>query len=391
MPHHHAPATKHVWKFFRTGGLDQVALETAEDLLALGELDQKLWVALSCPVKGLEIDELTLALIDADGDGHIHVREVVTAVQWAAAHLKRPADLLNPGAALPLASINDLTPEGKTILSSAKHILASLGKPDADLVTVEDTADTAKILAAKAPNGDGVVTLRATTDADVQALIKDIVATVGGVPDRNGGEGVNAGKIEEFFKAVESYVGWLDASAKYNIPALGDGTSAAFLAFTAVRAKIDDYFARCRLAEFDERAIAALNRQESEYLALAAKDLSISTQEIAGFPLARVEACRPLPLADKLNPAWEVPMATFRTTVAVPFFGTDKATLSVEDWGKLTAAFAPYETWLGSKPPSPVEKLGGQRAKELLHGPARHQLEALVAEDKALGPEYQAM
>jgi hypothetical protein len=88
-----APATRHVWKFFRTGGLNQVSLETAEDLLALSELDQKLWVALSCPVKGLELDEQTLALIDADSDGHIHVREIISAVNWAAALLKNPADL----------------------------------------------------------------------------------------------------------------------------------------------------------------------------------------------------------------------------------------------------------------------------------------------------------
>src|SRR5688572_22263207 len=183
-----APATKHVWKFFRTGGLNQVSLEAAEDLLALSELDQKLWVALSCPVKGLELDEQTLALIDSDGDGHLHVREVIAAVNWAAAHLKRPADLLAPGAALPLSAINDLTLEGKTVLSSAKLILSGLGKKDADAITVEDTADTAKILTAKAPNGDGVVTLRATTDAATQALIKDIIATTGGVPDRAGGE-----------------------------------------------------------------------------------------------------------------------------------------------------------------------------------------------------------
>lgn len=63
------PPPKHVWKFFRTDGLDQVALETAEDLLALRALDQKLWVALSCPVKGLGLDEQTLALVDTDGDG----------------------------------------------------------------------------------------------------------------------------------------------------------------------------------------------------------------------------------------------------------------------------------------------------------------------------------
>src|SRR5215212_5814896 len=235
-----APATKHVWKFFRTGGLDQVLLESAEDLLALGELDQKLWVVLSCPVKGLELDEQTLALVDTDGDGHIHVREVVAAVHWAAAHLSKPGDLLAPLTALPLAAINDLTPEGKTVLSSAKNILSSLGKKDAEAITVEDTADTAKILGAKAPNGDGVVTLRATTDADVQALIKDVIATMGGVPDRAGGEGVNAEKVDAFFAEVESYLKWIAATAEKNVPELGAATGPACLARRAVRAKVDD-------------------------------------------------------------------------------------------------------------------------------------------------------
>ena len=47
----------HHWNFFRTGGLDQASLTTGADLLALEHLDQKLWVALSCPVQGLELDE----------------------------------------------------------------------------------------------------------------------------------------------------------------------------------------------------------------------------------------------------------------------------------------------------------------------------------------------
>ena len=53
-----------VWRFFRAGGFDQVRLETAAELCALAQLDQKLWVALSCPVKGIEFDPQTLALVD---------------------------------------------------------------------------------------------------------------------------------------------------------------------------------------------------------------------------------------------------------------------------------------------------------------------------------------
>lgn len=385
-----APATKHVWKFFRTGGLDQVLLETAEDLLALGELDQKLWVALSCPVKGLEIDEQTLALVDADGDGHIHVREVVAAVRWAAAHLTRPADLLAPAPALPLASISEATPEGKTVLASAKLILTSLGKADATSITVEDTADTAKILAAKAPNGDGVVTLRATNDPETQALIKDILATTGGVPDGTGGEGVNTAKVDAFFAEAESYLKWIAATAEKNVPELGSATGAACVVLRTARPKIDDYFARCRLAAFDARATGALNRQEAEYLAIAARDLTITAPEVAAFPLARVDSAGQLPLLEGVNPAWREVLAALHKTVIVPLYGAAKTTLTVEDWAAITAKFAPYETWLGAGNVSKIEKIGAARAKELLTSRARQSLAALLAQDLALAPEYNA-
>lgn len=386
-----APATQHVWTFFRTGGLDQVALESAEDLLALGELDQKLWVALSCPVKGLELDEKTLALIDTDGDGHIHVREVVAAVRWAAAHLKKPGDLLTPEANLPLAAISDLTPEGKTVLISARHILSSLGKNDAATLSVADTAETAKILAARAPNGDGVVTLRATADPETQSLIKDIIATVGGVPDRAGGEGITAEKVEAFFTLLESYLKWVEATAAKNVPELGEATGAACVALHNVRPKVEDFFARCRLAAFDPRAVAALNRQESEYLAIAAKDLTISATEIAGFPIARIEPDGRLPLLEGVNPAWAGALATLHQVVVAPLLGREKKWITSGEWTELTAKFAPYEAWLGSRAASAVEKLGAARARELSTGRARAALNELMAQDKSLAPEFNAL
>ncbi len=50
----------HSWNFTRTGGIFQAQLNSVEDLKQLRGLDPKLWVALSCPVNDLEIDQLTL-------------------------------------------------------------------------------------------------------------------------------------------------------------------------------------------------------------------------------------------------------------------------------------------------------------------------------------------
>ncbi len=99
-------SSSHTWNFFRTGGLDQVSLKTGADLLGLRNLDQKLWVALSCPVKGLELDDKTLALIDSDNDGRIRVPELIDSVEWAAARLKDPGELVLGRDSLPLSSID---------------------------------------------------------------------------------------------------------------------------------------------------------------------------------------------------------------------------------------------------------------------------------------------
>src|SRR3989344_1663848 len=60
-------SSTHRWRFFRAGGFDQVRLDTGADLAHLAELDQKLWVALSCPTQGVELQAATATLIDRLG------------------------------------------------------------------------------------------------------------------------------------------------------------------------------------------------------------------------------------------------------------------------------------------------------------------------------------
>jgi len=381
----------HVWKFFRTGGIDQVSLETATDLLNLEHLDQKLWVALSCPVKGLELDEKTLALIDTDGDGRIRVPELIAATKWAAARVKDPGQLLKGEDALPLAAIDEPTPEGRVLLASARQILSNLGKKDANAITVADAADTAKIFSASSLNGDGIIPPDATDDAAAQALIKDIIACLGGSKDRTGTLGITAAQADAFFKELDAYIAWVGQAGTKDIAVLGDATDAACSALRAVRPKVDDFFARCRLAAFDARAVGALNRNEAEYAAIASKDLQTGTAEIAAFPLASIAAGRALPLATGVNPAWAAAIATLQSAVVTPVLGAGKTELTEDDWKDLNSRFAAYETWLGGKAGSAVEKLGLARARELAAGQGRAVLADLLAKDQALEPQFKAI
>jgi hypothetical protein len=381
-------ASGHGWKFFRTGGLVQVSLETAADLLALDQLDQKLWVALSCPTKGLELDEKTLALVDRDNDGKIAVPDVIAAVKWAAARLKDPGDLLKGARSLPVAAIADETAEGKPLLASATQVLARNGKTDAPAISVEDVTAAVAALASAPLHGDGVIPPDATDDSAVQALIKDIIATGGGVARAPGAIGVTTKTIAAFFAELAEYAERTERNAAKEIAILGESTEAACKAIAAVRAKVEDYFARERLAAFDSRAVVALNRSEEAYLEFAAKDLAVTTEELRTFPLARVEAGRALPLLEGVNPAWAGAMATLHATAVTPIFGAAKTTLTAAEWAELNAKFAAYETWLGDKAASPVEKLGLPRVKEILAGNGRAALADLAVREQALAPAF---
>ena len=381
----------HTWNFFRTGGLDQVALTTGADLLALEHLDQKLWVALACPVKGLELDEKTLALIDTDGDGRIRVPELLAAITWSAARLNDVGTLLAGTDGLPLAALNLNTSEGRAVHASAKQILANLGKKNATTITIAESADTAKIFAASPLNGDGVIPPEAAAEAATKQLITDMIASTGGTADRSGSLGVTAADIEKFFVALADYAAWATSGASAAVLPLGEQTSAASAAIGAVRAKIDDFFARCRLAAFDARALAALNRSETEFLAIAAKELTLSAAEVAGFPLARIEAGRTLPLLDGVNPAWSAALATLHAAAVTPIFGAAKTTLTVAEWADLQTRFTAHDVWAAAKAGAACEKLGLARAQEILASKGRDALAALLAEDLSLAPQFAAI
>ena len=233
--------SKHRWRFFRSGGFDQVCLETGADLMSLDQLDQKLWVALSCPVKGLEFDARTLELIDSDGDGRIRVPDIIAAVKWAGSLLRTPEELTNGLPELPLSMINERLPEGIRLINSAREILTNLGKPEAKVITVEDTADTARIFSLARFNGDGFIPADSADDAAVRQVITEIIECLGGETDRSGKPAVSQAKADQFFADARAYSEWQRAAeTDYAILPLGDATASAFPALEAVRGKVDD-------------------------------------------------------------------------------------------------------------------------------------------------------
>jgi hypothetical protein len=374
----------HSWHFFRAGGVDQVSLRNGADLLALPDLDQKLWMALAIPSTGIDVDPRTLELLDHDKDGRVRVPDIIDAVQWIAKTWKSADDVLKGGDSLALASIKDAA-----VLGAAKRILADLGKKEAMSISLAEVLGVVEAFTSTKLNGDGVIIPDTADDADVKQAIEEIIAGAGAVTDRSGKPGIDQVRTDAFFADIDKLAGWIGEGAAHM--ALGDGTAAAADALVAVKAKIDDYFARSALAAFDPRAAAALNGQDADLVALGGKLLSAASEEVARLPLARIEAGKSLPLDGSVNPAWADKIEAFREHTVKAVLGKKSTTLSADDFAKITTKLAGYLTWHAARPHTAADKLDEARIKALATGTQRAEIAKLIAADKALEGEYGAI
>ena len=357
------------------GGSTRVKITTGADIAHLGELDPKKWTVLSCPSTGLEIDEKSLKYMDTDNDGRIRVNDIVATSQWMTAAIKN-ADLLIEGAdSIDIEQFNQEDANGKRLYTSAKQILANLGKEGA-VISLAETKDSTAIFAKTAFNGDGVITEYSTSDLDEKAAIAAAVASFGGVADRSGDKGVNAELIERFYQALADYTAWVDATVE---APYGADTDKAIETYNALDAKVKDYFVRAKLVSFSPESAAKLDVQTALIEAISADNLTSKTDDIATYPIARITGKAELPLAATINPAWAGKFSTLMGIVKP----TGKV-ITEADWAAIGAAFEAYNAWKGAKKGAEVEALGLDAIKKFIADDKKQALLDLVAQDVAL-------
>ena len=369
---------KYKWNFENIGGTTRVKITTGDDIAHLSELDPKMWTILSCPVKGLEIDEKSLLYMDCDGDGKLRINDIVCTSKWATGVLKNADLLIKGNDSIDINDINQENESGKKLYVSAKQILENLGK-EGSVISLADTADIAAIFAKTKFNGDGIITEASTDDADEKAAIAAAVAATGGSPDRSGVQGVNADQIEAFYTALADYTAWQAAAVE---APFGDRTDAAIAAYKALDAKVKDYFMRSKLASFSPESTAALDVQTSRIEAISAEDLSAKAEEIALYPIVRITGKAEIDLSCPVNPAWK---AQFDTVVSAAC--PDKKVLTEADWAEIGSQFAAYQAWKDGKAGACVESLGLDGVKAMLEKDRKAALLDLVAQDAALAEE----
>ena len=369
---------KYKWEFENIGGSLRVKIGSGKDIAHLEELDPKMWTALSCPVKGLEIDDKSLAYMDSDGDGKIRVNDMIAVSKWITGALKDKDAILKGKDSVSLDQFNADDPVGVKLLSSAKQILSNLGK-DSDKICLADTADIAAIFAKTRFNGDGVVTEASAEDADDKAAIAAAVASLGGVQDRSGALGVNAEMTEAFYKALADYDSWNAAAVE--LP-FGADTDKALAAYNALDAKVKDFFMRNKLAAFSPDSTASLDVQPSRIDSISAENLMVKTDEISSYPLARVTGKPEISLDEPVNPAWTSHFETIKSVLAPSVKSVTEAS-----WTELGSMFSAYTAWQASKAGAVVEGLGMEAVKDMLAKDRKSSILELIASDIALKEE----
>ena len=370
---------KYKWEFENIGGSLRVKIASGADIAHLSELDPKMWTVLSCPVKGLEINEKSLSYIDLDADGKIRINDVVKTAEWMTGALKNPDLLLQGSDSIEISQFNTEDSTGAKLAASSRQILGNLGK-EGETISMSDTADIAAIFAKTRFNGDGVITEASSDDADDKAAIAAAVATIGGVQDRSGAMGVDAATVESFYKTLADYAAWCDAAVE--LP-YADQTDKALAAYEALDAKVKDYFMRAKLAAFSPDSTASLDVQTSRIEAISAENLTGKTDEIAAYPIARITGKPEIDLGEPVNPAWAAQFDTLRSIAVDP----SKKTLTEADWNEIGGRFAAYTAWKAAKAGAAVEGLGIDAVKGFLAKDKKTSLMDLIAQDEALKQE----
>ncbi|MBQ0080446.1 MAG: hypothetical protein KBS95_02700 [Alistipes sp.] len=377
---------KYKWNYCSLGGAVRVNITSGQDIENLDQLDQKMWTVLSCPIDGLEFDKKTLKYLDVDSDDKIRANEVIATAKWLTRVLSNKDSLLEGNSILKLGYINQKDENGARLYSSASHILRNLGL-EKDEISLAEASDSVAIFKNTKFNGDGVVTASSTEDETLRDIILKAQTTIGSVADRSGEQGVTADIVEKFYAECAAYIDWISAAendSEHILP-YGADTATALATINAVKSKVEDYFLRCKLINFDSEISSALDVNPERVSSIAGDLLTDKLQELSSYPLARPTKDAVLCFS-KVNPAWSSEILLLQTTLF-----KDKDSITEQEWNEVASSFNAYNAWNASKAGTAVESIGKDEIKKIVSEIRKQEILDIIEEDKKYESEAAAI
>jgi len=379
-------ATSSPWTFERYGRSCHFQIRSADDLARAAELDEAHWVATNAPIATINADATFLQLLDTDHNGRIMCHEVRGAIRWLGRVLRDHAGVGASSRTLRPEAINVEDPEGRRAHQAVEKMLRRLGRPEAGEISLDEIRRIKTQVESTPVSEAGVVLPQAAEDESVRGFLADVIATVGGAPHPGGAQGVGQAQLEAFLAQASALLEWMQrgqippGQERTEVMPLGGCTPEAFAAFSAVRAKLDQYFAQCEAAAVDERFVQRMGWTDQELQGLDFDDPAVIEKVLRQSPLAKVRADRTLQFGQPVNPYYAEALERFRGEVVRPVLGQDPSALSAGAWVRIKAFFAAHQAWVQSKPQSAVESLGAEKLREYLSPRYAEAVRALIAE-----------
>ncbi len=353
------------------GNAPHLRLEAASDLEKALVLDEAHWVATSAPVDTFNTDPAFLSLLDANGDGRISCHDVRDAIRWLLSVLSDLSGVSDASSTLRLSAVNRETAEGTNIVGAADKVLAKIGRPGAEEISLAELRKVKQQSEAVPISESGVVLPDAADEPEIQQFIRDILATAGGVPHPSGNLGVDTDTLNRFLQAVKGFLNWQALgqipadSQRTDIMPLGKQTAAAYAALTPLKAKLDQYFAQSLALVLDDRFSQNMGWTETELQSLDLDDPAVIEEVLQKAPLAKATSERTLNLAAAINPFYAERIEIFFQETVKPVLG-ERQTLNAREWQELRLIFSAHENWLQSKSGAMVEPLGTEKLQAYL-------------------------
>ena len=366
----------HKWTFTRIGGVDQVVLKTGEDIAHLGDLDQKLWAVLTMPA-AQHLMKDALHCLDADKDGRIRVPDILRTVEELKAALGSLDPIFEQSDTI---SPPQLADEGlKAALFKVNEIIARQEK-----AASVDLADINKAIEqfSKLPlNGDGVVTPESANDLGLRTIIATLVSAGYAVFDASREQGIDTAVVERFLSDARAYLAWLEEPKKNPelLPA-GERSDEALSLFGEIRARLDDYFRRCKIMGLAGEK-AATNDLEAAFSSILSQMVPPDSEALKALPLAFPNGDGLLRIDGPLHPEYEKKVRAFFALTEFP----GQSVVSQPEWEGLSERFKAYEAWQSLKPAVHVETIDAATLAVLVESKEFDVIAALIEADKKMG------
>lgn len=376
--------------FQNFGGIDQLLLQSPDDLPQIKELDKARWAATSVPTVQLFADPAFLTYADLDGNGRLRVEEIMAAVDWTWARLRSRARMAEKTEVLRTADL-EAGGDGQKLKNLAERLLGQMGAPAKDEISLAQVREFRGSFLSKFPNGDGVVPEGHAGEAELAALVKDIVAVTGGAKDNSGEAGADAATLAAYTDACKAFVAWKQKEKDEAATVLpwGADTPARVQVVQDLAPKVAQFFSQCQLVAHEVAANARMQATPEELAALDVRDPSAIDGWLTKAPLAAPSSDSVLHLDGALNPRYAAVLGTFARDVAPAALGLEgpATSLTQADWTRVLAFIQPHLAWVGARPANIPADADPAALQARLDGPLPKKLEALFGEDAAVKGE----